>query len=124
MEEFDLALRLHAQDGKILRTSWLRVFHDTDLKGRANPEVTAASIANLALRTYLRYPPSLWIVGLGQCCNCILWLIRNRRWRGILSGLFMIPSYLHAHRAYREAVHADLVRSYLALRRTIRPAGH
>ena len=49
MEEVDLALRLHAQGGKILRTSWLRVFHDTDLRRHANREVTAGSIANLAL---------------------------------------------------------------------------
>ena len=116
MEEVDLALRLHAQGGKILRTSWLRVFHDTDLKRHANREVTAGSIANLALLAYLRYPPSLWIVGLGQCCNRIVWLLRSGRRLGILSGLLMIPQHLSNYRRYRQRMAAEVVRSYLALR--------
>ena len=32
MEEVDLALRLHSRGGRILTSSWLRVFHDTDLR--------------------------------------------------------------------------------------------
>jgi GT2 family glycosyltransferase len=120
MEEVDLALRLHALGGKILKTCWLRVFHNTDLRRHANPEVTAASIANLALLTYLRYPPSLWVVGFGQCCNRIFWLLRNGRRRGILSGLLMTPGHLFAHRRYRQPVGPDAVRSYLALRRAPR----
>ena len=50
MEEVDLAIRLHAQNKKILTTPWLRVFHNTDLKRHGDPGVTAGSIANLALR--------------------------------------------------------------------------
>ena len=122
MEEVDLALRLHAQGGRILKTCWLRVFHDTDLKHHANPEVTAASIANLVLLTYLRYPPSLWFVGLGQCCKRIFWLLRNGRRRGILSGLRMTPAHLRAHRRYRQPIGPEAVRSYLALRRAPRSA--
>jgi GT2 family glycosyltransferase len=122
MEEVDLALRLHAQGAKILKTCWLRVFHNTDLKHHANPEVTAASIANLALLTYLRYPPSLWFVGLVQCCNRIAWLLRNGRRRGILPGLLMTPGYLRAHRRYRRPIGPGAVKSYLALRRAPRPA--
>jgi GT2 family glycosyltransferase len=118
MEEVDLALRLHAQGGRILNTPWLRVFHDTDLKHHASPQVTAASIANLALLTYLRYPLSLWPIGLVQCCNRIFWLVRNGRRRGILSGLLMIPGHLRAHRQYRQQIRSRSVRSYLALRRS------
>jgi GT2 family glycosyltransferase len=117
MEEVDLALRLHANGGRILKTPWLRVFHDTDLKHHAEPKVTAGSIANLVLLTYLRYPPVLWPVGFGQCAHRILWLLRNGRWRGISSGLLMIPGHLHSHRRYRQIVPARRVRSYLALRR-------
>lgn len=117
MEEVDLALRLHAQGGQILRTPWLRVFHDTDLERHANPAVTAGSIANLALLAYLRYPPSCWLIGMGQCLNRVLWLTRHGRCRGIGSGLLMIPGYLRAHRRYRHEITATLVRSYLALRR-------
>lgn len=117
MEETDLALRLHAQGGKILSSSWLRVFHDTDLKRHAEPHVTAGSIANLALLAYLRYPVSLWSIGVLQCANRVLWLVRHGRHRGIARGLTMIPGHLRAHRHFRLTVSNRAVRSYLALRR-------
>lgn len=118
MEEVDLALRLHAQGKNILATPWLRVFHDTDLKHHVDPEVTAWSIANLVLLTYLRYPPILWIVGIGQCCKRLFWLFRNGRRRGIVSGLLMIPTHLWNNRRYRERLSIRSVRSYLELRRS------
>ena len=117
MEEVDLALRLHAQGGRILSSSWLRVFHDTDLKRHAEPHVTAGSIANLALLAYLRYPVSLWSVGAWQCANRVVWLLRHGRHRGIWRGLMMIPAHLRAHRRFRVTVSNRAVRSYLALRR-------
>ena len=118
MEEVDLAIRLHSKGGKILTTSWLRVFHNTDLKHHEDPRVTAGSIANLALLAYLRYPVSLWGIGVGQCANRLLWLLRHGRRRGILKGVTMIPSHLRANRGYRLPVSKRVVRSYLALRRS------
>ena len=123
MEEVDLALRLHSQGGKILSSSWLRVFHDTDLQRHAEPHVTAGSIANLALLAYLRYPVSLWSIGVWQCANRVLWLLRNGRRRGIWRGLTMIPRHLRFHRQFRRTVSNQAVRSYLALRRAPVPAG-
>lgn len=117
MEEVDLALRLHSQGGKILSTSWLRVFHDTDLQRHAEPNVTAGSIANLALLAYLRYPVSLWSIGLWQCAKRVMWLLRHGRHRGIWRGLAMIPGHLHANQRFRLTVSSRAVRSYLALRR-------
>jgi GT2 family glycosyltransferase len=117
MEEVDLALRLQAQGGRILKTCWLRVFHDTDLKHHENPEVTAASIANLALLTYLRYPATLWLIGLGQCCKRIFWLLRHRRWRGILRGIGQVPNLVQNNAAYRGTVSASALKSYLRLRK-------
>ena len=117
MEETDLALRLHSRGGKILSSSWLRVFHDTDLRLHAEPQVTAGSIANLALLAYLRYPVSLWSIGAWQCANRVLWLLRHGRHRGIGRGLAMIPGHLRAHRNFRLTVSHSAVRSYLALRR-------
>ena len=117
MEEVDLALRLHSRGGKILSTSWLRVFHDTDLQRHAEPHVTAGSIANLALLAYLRYPVSLWSIGLWQCANRVLWLLRHGRHRGILRGMTMIPGHLRANQRFRLTVSSRAVRSYLALRR-------
>jgi GT2 family glycosyltransferase len=117
MEEVDLAIRLHSRGGRILTTPWLRVFHNTDLKRHGDPKVTAGSIANLALLAYLRYPVSLWGIGVGQCANRLLWLLRHGRRRGILKGVTMIPAHLQANRRYRLPVSKSAVRSYLALRR-------
>lgn len=117
MEEVDLALRLHSHAGKILSTSWLRVFHDTNLQRHAEPHVTASSIANLALLAYLRYPVWLWSIGLWQCANRVLWLLRHGRHRGIWRGLTMIPGHLRANQRFRMTVGSSAVRSYLALRR-------
>ena len=117
MEEVDLAIRLHSQGGRILNTPWLRVFHNTDLKRHSDPKVTAGSIANLALLAYLRYPVSLWGIGVGQCANRLVWLLRHGRRRGILKGVTMIPAHLRANRGYRLPVSKQVVRSYLALRR-------
>lgn len=122
MEEVDLALRLHAQGRRILDTPWLRVFHDTDLAHHADPAVTAASIANLALLTYLRYPVAMWPVGAGQCLTRIWWLLRHGRRRGILRGLASIPATLTTHAGARRLVPASALRSYLRLRRRPVPA--
>jgi len=117
MEEADLALRIHSRGGKILTSHWLRVFHNSDLRHHADPRVTAGSIANLALLAYLRYPVSLWGIGIGQCANRLLWLLRHGRRRGIWKGLTMIPAHLRANHQYRLPVSKKALRSYLALRR-------
>ena len=117
MEEVDLALRLHARGRRVLQTSWLRVFHDTDLTRHADPEVTAASVSNIALLTYLRYPKSLWPVGAAQLCKRVWWLFTNGRRRGVLSGVARIRTMAAAHRAARQLLPAAAVRSYLRLRR-------
>ena len=121
MEEVDLALRLHARGARILTSSWLRVFHDTDLQRHGDPRVTAGSIANVALVAYLRYPVSLWVIGLGQCVNRVVWSLRHGRRRGIWTGLTMIPAHLRAHRQYRLPLAFQDVKSYLALRRAPLP---
>jgi len=118
MEEVDLAIRLHSQGGKLLTTPWLRVFHNTDLRHHSDPRITAGSIANLALLAYLRYPVSLWGIGVGQCANRLLWLLKHGRRRGIFKGVTMIPGHVWANHRYRLPVSSKVIRSYLALRRT------
>jgi len=122
MEEVDLALRLHAQGRRVLQTRWLRVFHDTDLARHADPDVTAASVANIALLTYLRYPVAMWIVGAGQWLNRIQWLLGHGRRRGVVRGIASIPSTLRRHGEARRLVPGAAVRSYLRLRRHPVPA--
>jgi len=117
MEEVDLAIRLHASGGRILETPWLRVFHDTDRQRHAEPDVTAATISNIAVLASLRYPVALWPVGALQCLNRIKWLLTHGRQRGVASGITQIPSEIRRYRQYRHRLSAAAVRSYLSLRR-------
>lgn len=117
MEEVDLALRMHAVGKRILKTNWLRIFHDTDLKRHDDPEVTAGSIANIALLTFLRYPMVLWPVGLYQMARRVSWLLTHGRSRGVLRGLGRIPSVLWKNRLHRQRLSVASVKSYLKLRR-------
>lgn len=121
MEETDLSLRLHAMGWKILSSSWLRVFHDTELKHHEEPHVTAASIANQALLAYLRYPVSLWGLGIGQCISRILWLIKHKRYQGIIEGITGIPSLLWNNKKQRRIVTSRSIFSYLKLRKKKMP---
>lgn len=117
MEEVDVALRLHALGRRVLLTDWLRVYHDTDLARHADPDVTSASIANLALLAYLRYPVAMWTVGLVQCANRTWWCLTHGRRQGVLRGLASIPSVLCKHTPERRLVSAASLWSYLRLRR-------
>lgn len=117
MEEVDLALRLHALGWKILHARLLRVFHDTDLSHHHSTKITSNSLANLALLAFLRYPVWLWPIGAGQVINRVIWLLRNGRRNGVLSGLLSIPRHCWRHRGYRATVSGSALRSYLALRR-------
>ncbi len=122
MEEVDFGLRLHALGGRVLRAGRLRVFHNSDLSHHADPRITSASIVNLALLTYLRYPLSMWAVGVAQCANRIQWLLRHGRRRGVLAGLVAIPATLARYRGQRRPLPSKFVRSFLALRRRAQPA--
>lgn len=117
MEEVDLALRLLASGKKILNSTYLRVYHATELQHHREPRVVSASIANLALLAFLRYPIPLWPLGMAQCLNRIRWLVLHKRFGGILSGIFMIPSHLWLRRHLRRPLDRSAVQSYRELRR-------
>jgi GT2 family glycosyltransferase len=122
MEEVDFGLRLHAAGGRVLRSARLRVFHNTDLSHHADPAITSASIVNIALLTYLRYPWTMWAIGVGQCANRVQWLLRHGRRRGVLAGLAGIPPALARYKTYRRPLPSHSIRSFLALRRHAQPA--
>jgi GT2 family glycosyltransferase len=117
MEEVDLSLRLHNMEWGILESSWLRVFHNTTLEHHGNPKITAASITNQALLAYLRYPAQFWWLGIAQCINRIVWLIRHGRTAGITEGLFAIPQLIKRHHQQRQIVSGKSLLSYLQLRK-------
>ena len=117
MEEVDIAIRLWSLGRKVLMTEALRVFHDTDLKRHADPRITTASIANIALLVALRYPVVLWPLGCGQIANRIRWVLANGRFAGTWSGIMQVPSHIWLHRRYRQVLPARKVLEYLSLRR-------
>lgn len=118
MEEVDLSLRLHDLGWRILRSPWLRVFHNTALDHHLNPKITAASITNRALLAYLRYPSNYWGFAIAQCLNRVFWLVRHQRFAGILTGLIAIPHTFYQHQHHRQTVSAESLSSYLHLRQT------
>jgi GT2 family glycosyltransferase len=115
MEEVDLSLRLQHLNWQILNSPWLRVFHDTQLEHHNTPKVTAASIANLALLAYLRYPVTFWWLGVIQCLNRILWLLRHGRLAGIVQGIFTILPLISQHRQLRDPISIDALQAHLRL---------
>lgn len=117
MEEVDLSLRLIDQGHRILHAPALRVFHDTDRARHADPEVTAASIANLALLAYLRYPPAYWWLGIAQLASRLVWLIGAGRIAGIAAGIAAIPGHLLKYRHHRAPVSLKGMRRARRLRR-------
>jgi len=119
MEEVDLSLRLHAAGARILGAPQLRVFHDTDRARHGDPRITSATISNLALLAYLRYPIWLWGIGIAQCANRIWWLLTHGRRKGIFAGLARIPSEIIRYRRYAGRLPGRAVMSYLALRRAV-----
>ena len=117
MEEVDLSLRLHNAKWKVLVSPWLRVFHNTSLMHHTKPKITAASISNQILLTYLRYPVTLWWIGFGQTLSRIIWLVKNKRFAGILSGIVDIPSLIMNNHQHRSVVESESLKSFLHLKR-------
>lgn len=117
IEEVDIALQLHALGWLVIRSFDLRVFHDTTLSHRAQPETNAGVVENVALWAFLRYPATLWPHALLQLANLVLFLIRSGRSAGILRGLAGIPRTLREYSGQRRPLRAAQVRAYLRDRR-------
>lgn len=117
MEEIDLSLRLYDVGYKVLVSPWLRVFHDTNLSHHQQPKITAASISNQVLLTFLRYPVSFWGLGLAQTLNRIIWLIRHRRLAGIVQGIANIPTLIIHNKQCRSVVKTATLNDFLQLKR-------
>ena len=118
MEEEDLSVRLLEQGWTQLSSSWLRIYHDSDLGHHNTPEVTAATIANLALLAWLRYPKLYWSYGLLQVLNRVRYCIGVGRFAGIGRGFALIPGHLWRHRSYRVPVSARAMKLRLEARKS------
>lgn len=115
-EETDLALRLHSMGFGILKSSRLRIFHNTRLEHHESPRVTAGIIENYALIPFLRYPVFCTWLGVAQFARQVLWRLRHGRSKGIATGLLNIPTLLWQHRAQRDVIPTKHLTSYLRLR--------
>ena len=110
MEEEDLSLRLLDRGKLLLHSSWLRVFHDTNLSHHRDRRITAAQIANRALLAFLRYPKRYWPYGVAQVVNRVVWSLRHDRRTGVASGLAQIPGLLARHRRLRKPVSGHTIK--------------
>jgi len=119
IEEVDLALRYCSRGAVIYRADCLRVFHDNDRLEHADAGITAASIVNIALLAFLRYPVLCWPIGVWQVVKRIVWLIKVRRFAGIFQGVTRIPVELLKCRQNRDALPTSAILSYLRLRRSL-----
>jgi GT2 family glycosyltransferase len=116
IEEVDVAMQLHAIGWTILHSRRLRVFHDTQLSHHQRADVIAGTVQNVALRAFLRYPVSLWPRALFQLANIVLFMIKHRRFDGLGSGLWGIPSTLSRYASQRRRIPAAKLRSYFNAR--------
>jgi GT2 family glycosyltransferase len=116
IEEVDLCLRMFHFEKRIYYCPWLRVFHDSDLSHHASTTVTSASISNLALLIYVRYPKRYWAYGILQVLNRIWWLVRMKRISGIGRGVIQIPGSIWNFRRQRDPVSAASIRRFFRAR--------
>ena len=116
-EEVDLAIQLYAQGKKILQTDWLRVYHNTYHHHHQDSAINAASIANIALLAYIRYPCFMWGKSLLQVLNRVVYALQKHRYAGILQGIMSIPGKLWLYRHYRKPTSLSTIRQYLHLRK-------
>lgn len=115
MEEIDIALRLHSKKKRILKTEYLRVLHNTKLEHHNSPEIVSHLISNIALRVYLRYPVILYPYGMLQIFNMIYWLISQKKFKGILKGIYQIPVQILQYSSLRKILHYKDIISFKKL---------
>ncbi len=117
MEEVDHSLRIIDAGEEVIYSPALRVIHNTDPGNRGAPNAVAASIANIGLRAWLRYP--WWLVPLGsvQAIHRILWLLCHGFPGGILSSIPLVPKLIREHRGQRKPVSSRAFWQYYTLRK-------
>jgi GT2 family glycosyltransferase len=123
IEEADLSLQLFVSGCQMMRAGELRVFHDTDLKHHRSAEITAGSIANVALYGFLHYPVKAWPLVVAQVTNKVFDCVRKGRFGGILSGLLQIPGVCYRNRMHRNPVTWKALKRYVEFRRAERVLG-
>ena len=117
IEESDVGLQLFAKGWHVCSAGVLRVYHDTDRSHHNAAEITASTITNLALLTFLHYPAADFGRGLAQVANRILFCLQIGRTRGIAAGIAGIFIECFRHRTLRDPIEHGALVEYLQLRR-------
>lgn len=118
MEEVDLSLRYLDAGQVIVFAPMLRVVHNTDPANREAPAAVAASIANILLRAWLRYPWLLVWLGLLQAMHRTVWLIFHGRRKGVWQAMGAARELIQHHAWRRRPVRARSLLAYQWRRRT------
>lgn len=119
VEETDVALQMLAGGGTMGKSDALVVRHDCDRDTHhASSAINAAQIRNTALLAFLRFPLSCWPLAAGQVVNRVLYSVRKRRLRGIITGLLSIPRTCWEYRRFRRPVSLATFRRWSSLRKT------
>lgn len=116
MEENDVAIKLTDQGSKIIHAPSLLVYHDCERESHhSNPNINAAQVTNTMLFAFLRYPLPYWPLGIAQLLNRILFCMKNRRFRGLVQGIFNIPRICLKYRSHRAPVSVETLKTFRAL---------
>ena len=116
-EEKDLSLQLFAAEKQIVASDSLRVYHDTELEHHAQAEIVAGTIANRALIAYLHYPATFLPKAILQIANSVFYAVWHGRYRGIVTGLMLIPQQIFRYRAHRKSISRRKLVEYMRMRR-------
>jgi GT2 family glycosyltransferase len=118
LEETDMTLQLIDLGWEIRSAYHLQVFHACDrISHHATPSINAGEIRNVALLAWLRYPIWFFPYAFLQLMNRLVFSVRHRRFRGILSGLCSILPACWSYRRLRSPVSVKAVRKFRALRK-------
>jgi glycosyltransferase involved in cell wall biosynthesis len=113
IEEADFSIRSKVFPYLFIRSSWLTVYHDTLLDHHDSVINNSAALSNLGLLVYLRYPLKMWPYGILQILNRFIWSLQNKRFRGLIKGIFEIPIKCVKFRKYRKTLHISVIVQYL-----------
>ncbi|MFT3908094.1 MAG: glycosyltransferase family 2 protein [Ferruginibacter sp.] len=117
MEETDFALRAFSNKEVFVKSGMLRVLHDSGLEHHGSKKINAAVITNTFLLCFLRYPLWLWPYGFLQALNRFWWCIGQKRYAGLLTGMFNIVPACYHYRKYRKVLPGKDIRLFKKMKK-------
>ena len=116
MEESDLSIQLWTSGRKIYRTQWFRVRHDSLPDHSQHARFARATIKNIALISYLRYPATLAPLAFYRWLRVIGYGLKYLSPEEMWTTIKEVPSYLRDHRHYIRRYSTIEILSFLSRR--------